>query len=158
MLNVSSVILHESECPFRPIISATLNGACFAPFVKPSQATRARIYDIWDSPLTCRSWSWSSGQHAVSVCSLCLCCAAFWSFSIIPEPSCWAIVSRLLLLPIGSYSYPSRRSHDDRNTTCTAESWLIDRWWINAFFTGISPFLDPITRDKVCVTSRFSVL
>ena len=23
------------------------------------------------------------------------------------------------------------------------------RWWINAFFTGISPFMDPITRDKV---------
>ncbi|WWD20434.1 hypothetical protein CI109_104910 [Kwoniella shandongensis] len=22
-------------------------------------------------------------------------------------------------------------------------------WWINAFFTGISPFLDPITRDKI---------
>jgi hypothetical protein len=22
-------------------------------------------------------------------------------------------------------------------------------WWINAFFSGISPFLDPITRDKV---------
>lgn len=22
-------------------------------------------------------------------------------------------------------------------------------WWINAFFSGISPFMDPITRDKV---------
>lgn len=30
----------------------------------------------------------------------------------------------------------------------TLFSWR-DRWWVNAFFTGITPFLDPVTKDKV---------
>ncbi|WWC73855.1 uncharacterized protein I206_107827 [Kwoniella pini CBS 10737] len=31
-------------------------------------------------------------------------------------------------------------------------------WWINAFFTGISPFLDPITRDKIRFNPKLTEL
>ncbi|KAK8849803.1 hypothetical protein IAR55_005139 [Kwoniella newhampshirensis] len=31
-------------------------------------------------------------------------------------------------------------------------------WWINAFFTGITPFLDPITRDKIRFNPKLTEL
>ncbi|EIW71347.1 hypothetical protein TREMEDRAFT_27528 [Tremella mesenterica DSM 1558] len=31
-------------------------------------------------------------------------------------------------------------------------------WWVNAFFTGISPFLDPITRDKIRFNPKLTEL
>lgn len=28
---------------------------------------------------------------------------------------------------------------------------ILYRWWVNAFFTAITPFLDPVTKEKVFV-------
>jgi hypothetical protein len=33
----------------------------------------------------------------------------------------------------------------------TSRPLIFFRWWMNAFFSGIMPLMDPITRDKVRV-------